>query len=536
MLYNGKYEINPSDIIDGSIKWETTGSGAYIVCEHKGKKYFVKRFTMGPRRPSKSLPVDMFKKYKESADWLENKQKEISALFKAGGITTDKDRIVIEEENFWDEDNMFATVTRLIPDENKDFDYTKLDFATFVKLCKDMASLLIKLHGAGITHGDLKEKNFLIQKKGGELIPYLIDFDSSYPSDYSARKKADGMPLLACPVVYSAGYQSPEIAIYNYQYEEEDTVGDASTITNKTDIFTLAIVFHKLWTGHFPAVVGDSCYVGEAVYCDFEISIDGKFNVELGDKNHCAFSTLLRWMMTKEPDKRPTASQVVDALADAIDVESVFEGKDSSNFDIQPHAVHKNNLEIFDEGVLRKANVKSFRKAVEGGVCKYLVKLKDGSEKLLTADEVISSGYGAAKKGVECALWAEDEEFIELASEQELLKQGVISIEPKQSGYKKYYYVTYLSGGGFSTSRSGLINSSLAKKKVKIVSDLDVDTPWAEHGSAYNTDALSARNIVKVEKVEDGGEKCYLLTKNDGGEEKQTIVKANYMKLFKYID
>ena len=535
MLYNGKYTVKPSDVIDGSIKWEMTGSGAFIICEYKGEKYFVKRFTMGPRRPSKSLPVDMYSKYKEAADWLENKQKEISALFKKKGITTDKDHIVIEEENFWDEDNMFTTVTKLIPDEDKDFDYSMLDFPTFVKLCKDMAKLFVKLHDAGITHGDLKEKNFLIQNKGGELIPYLIDFDSSYPSDFAKRKRADGTPMLACPVVYSAGYQSPEIAIYNYQFEEEETIGDATAITQKTDIFTLAIVFHKLWTGHFPAVVGDSCYVGEAVYCDTEICIDSKFDVELGEKNHCTLSTLLRWMLTKDHTKRPTAQQVFDALSDALDVDSAFEGKDPTNFDTQPHAVHIDSLEIFADDVLRKADVKSFRKVIEGGLFKYLVKLKDGSEKLLGADGVISNGYGAVRKDVECALWSEDEGVIELLPKEELLKQGVLSVEPKQAGYKKYYYVTLLAGGGYSTGKSGLVESKLAKRKVTLVSDIDADAPWAEHGSAYNKEALTARKIVKVEKVEDGGEKCYLLTQKDGSDEKQTIVKINYMKLFKYI-
>lgn len=535
MLYNKKYTINSSDIVDGAIKWQATGSGAYIVADYKGEKYFVKRFTMGPRVPSKSIPEPVYSEQLGIAKWLENKQAEMRKLFK--GLTVNRDHIVVEEENFWDDDNLFTTITRLIPNEAKGFDFTALDQATFIKLCQDITLLIKKIHDAGVTHGDLKDKNILIQNSGDSLVPYLIDFDSSYPSDYATRKKADGKPMLAYPVVFSEGFQSPEIAIYNF---EDEGVIDAATITCKTDIFTLAIIFHKLWTGNFPAVIGDSCAVGEAVYMDTPIKIDSKFNVSLGTTNDSKFSSLLMWMLAKEADKRPTAQQVIDALADKIDIDDVFETSDSAaKFDLEPHDLHKAALDIYTKETLKKKDVKCFAKITEGGQYKYFVKLKDGTEKKLTADEVIECGYGKAKKITKCSLWEEDEKTIELLSLDVISNLGIISIEPKTAGYKKFYFVALRAGGGYTTSAVGLVERGIARRKIISVDpEFDIgsaDKPWSEHGVDYDQDALISRNVIKVEKVTEDGEQKYLLTFKDDKGKRQNVVKISYMKIMKFI-
>lgn len=535
MLYHKKYTINPSDIVDGAIRWQATGSGVYVVAEHKGSQYFVKRFTMGPRIPSESIPEPVYSEQLAIAKWLEEKQAKMRKLFK--GLTVKDDHIVVEEENFWDEDNLFTTVTQMIPNEVEDFDYTALDQATFVKLCQDMALLIKKTHDAGVTHGDLKDKNILIQFNGGSLVPYLIDFDSSYPSDYATRKGKDGKPLLAHPVVFSEGYQSPEIAIYN---NEDQGVIDAATITCKTDIFTLAIIFHKLWTGNFPAVIGDSCPVGEAVYCDTPIKIDAKFNVSLGTNNDCKFSSLLMWMLAKDAEKRPTAQQVIDALADEIDIDDMFETSDSAaKFDLEPHEIHKAALEIYTKETLKKKDVKSFLKITEGGKYKYYVKLKDGTERKITVDEVIACGYGKAKKITICSLWEEDENNIELLSLDDISKLGIVAIEPKTAGYRRFYFVALRAGGGYTTSASGLVDNGIARRKI-IAADPDFDinsedTPWPEHGDVYDQKALKSRHVIKVEKVTENGEHKYLLTMKDDKGKKQNVVKVEYMRIMMFI-
>ena len=80
MLFHKKYNVDPSDVIDGSIKWEPTGNGAFIIAEYGGRKYFVKRATMGERYPAKDLAPDIYKTTLEKCNWIENKQKEIKYI------------------------------------------------------------------------------------------------------------------------------------------------------------------------------------------------------------------------------------------------------------------------------------------------------------------------------------------------------------------------------------------------------------------------------------------------------------------------
>lgn len=537
MQYRKKYEIDPSFVDGDVIKWVATGSGTFVIGDYKGNRYFIKRFTMGPRVPAKSIPEPVYSEMLEGAKWLEDKQTDMRKRMKS--LSVDKDHIVVEEENFWDDDNLFVTVTRMIPGENKGFDYTTLDQTTFLALCADMMELLIKIHAVGVTHGDLKEKNVLIRGDSGALVPYLIDFDSSYPSDYGTRKRSDGRPLLAYPVVYSEGYQSPEIAIYNF---EDEGVVDASTITDKTDIFTMALIFHRLWTGDFPAVVGDDCPVGEAVYLDTEIRLSPKMDCVLGPTYENKLSGLLKWMLLKDPAQRPTAAQVKDALLDKLDVNDFFDtGDGASKYDFDPHVIHKNSVEIITKDEFKALNVKAFQKVTVGGQYKYLVKLKDGSEEILTLDQVIAKGYGKSKASSLGTLWPDDDAKYEFVDLSDIEAAGVLSIDARTAGFKKFYFVALRSGGGYTTSGKGLLDRGLVKLKV-IADDASApdpgsfDTPWPEHGSAYDLAVMAKRNIVAAQRVEADGQHVYKLTvAASDGSTKETIVKDGYMRIMRFI-
>ena len=534
MQYRKKYEIDPSFVDGDVIKWVATGSGTYVLGDYKGNRYFIKRFTMGPRVPAKTIPEPVYSEMLEGAKWLEDKQADMRKRMKS--LNVDKDHIVVEDENFWDDDNLFVTITRMIPGENKGFDYTTLDQGTFRDLCVDMAELLVRIHAVGVTHGDLKEKNVLIRNDGGALVPYLIDFDSSYPSDYGTRKRADGRPMLAYPVVYSEGYQSPEIAIYNF---EDEGVIDASTITDKTDIFTLALIFHRLWSGDFPAVVGDDCPVGEAVYLDTEIRLSPKFDCVLGPTFENKFSGLLKWMLLKDASQRPTAAQVRDALLDKLDVNDFFDtGDGAGKYDFDPHPIHKSSMEIATKDEFKAMNVKAFQKVTVGGQYKYLVKMKDGSEEILTLDQVIDKGYGKSKASSVGALWPDDDAKYEFVDLDAIEAAGVLSIEAKTAGFKKFYFVALRSGGGYTTSAKGLLDRGLIKFKIDDPGPNpgDFDEPWPEHGSAYDIAAMAKRNVVGAQKHDEGGQHYYRLTvAASDGSTKETIVKDGYMRIMRFI-
>jgi|GEM_PF-2156112 len=534
MLYHKKYDIDPSFVSGETINWVNTGNGVFAIGTAGGQRYFIKRYTMGPRIPAKTIPDPTYSELLAVAKGLENKQAEMRKLM--SGLNVDVDHVVVEEDNFWDEDGLFTTVTRCIPDEDKDFDFTKVGLPEFLSLCAAMAETIKKIHAAGVTHGDLKPKNIIMQKSGAGHVPYLIDFDSSYPSDYGTRKDKSGKPLLSYPVVFSPGYQSPEIAIYNF---EDEGVIDPATITDKTDIFTLGLIFHELWTGGLPLVIGDDCPVGEAVYLDTEIKLDSKFNVEIGPNNKNKFADLIKWMLVKDIDKRPTADQVVEALCDRLDIGEFFEGAETAaRFDSVPHAVHKDAVEILDKDALKGLGLKALQKVTKGGMYGYYVKYADGTEKTLTVQEIIAAGFAKAKSTAVGALWPDDAAKIEIVSADELAAQGVVSIEPREAGVKKFYYIRLLSGLGFTTSGAGLVDRGLAVRKPEATATATVSedgTPWPEHGSAYNTVEMAKKNVVSVKKTEVDGDHRYTISIGSGTDVKEIVVKIGYMKMMGFI-
>ena len=102
------FEVDPSFVKDsGVIDWEVTGNGEYIVATRKGRRFFVKR-NIHLRFPMKSDPKPVYEIKEASCRILEAKQAELRK--RMSGFDWERDGIVTEEENFWDEDNKFVTV------------------------------------------------------------------------------------------------------------------------------------------------------------------------------------------------------------------------------------------------------------------------------------------------------------------------------------------------------------------------------------------------------------------------------------------
>lgn len=539
MQYHKKYEIEPKYVKDGSVDWHTTGSGAFILCTYRGNRYFVKRFTFGPRYPSKSLPAPVYAQYMAEASRLEDKQKEINTRFKKKGYTFEKDHIVIEDDNFWDDDtNMFVTVTRFVPNGlPDDNDFSTLRQADFMALCLDMAELIRKAHAAGVTHGDLKEKNFFFSQQGGKIVPYLIDFDLSYPSDYGVRTRSDGSSFFPDGAPFSAGYESPELYFYNSQKEDDPDSGDPKTITDKTDIFTLGVVFHKMWTRQFPMSGGSAGSFGQAVYEDSPVVIDPKFNFEIGSANGNKFSSLLQWMFLKDSTKRPTADQVLDVLRDKLDVSDFIEVPGApQKFEVEPHAVHKNSITLLDKDSLKAKGVKVFQKVMRGGQYLYQVKLKDGTELVLDVDQLVEKGYATAKNSALEELWEADAEMYEYVSADEIAKLGIASIARRSVMYRKFYCVTYRTGRTRTGGASDLLRDGIVKKKVvAVTSAATSDSPWPEDGMRYDAEAMGRRNVTKVERVMAGADHKYRITMTGADGTIERVVDAKFMKLMGYI-
>ncbi|MGN1061443.1 MAG: hypothetical protein ACI4QN_06900 [Candidatus Coproplasma sp.] len=522
MRYHGEYEVDSAFIDGGSINWELTGNGEFILGTKGGRKYFIKR-NIHVRYPSKGEPKAVYDKYKAEADAIYNKQKQLAKNM--SGLSSNGDHIVVEEANFWDDENMFATVTAYIDGIlPATYDYTSLSLNEFLNLSKDSTLLLQKLHAHNVIHGDLKEKNIVVAKQKGKYVPYLIDFDSSYATDKIPEWDGIGG---------SEGYQSPEILLYG----SDEGAADSDIITTATDIFTLGIVLHRWWCGAFPSFDLDGGSVGAAVYLDKPVMIANKFDVIIGDNCGATLMSLINWMFAKTPSARPTAEQVLAVLSDNLEVpEEYHNGSDVKPFDTELWTAHKLVAELYAVATLKKKGVKSFKRIKTGcgskGL-KYQVTLSDGTSKTLSIEEVIESKYAKAVTANLDEPW--DEHSIELISPEQISAKGYAKITKIQLSFRKRYMITTNSGLEFDKGYDWLISEGLAKPKIGVI---DADTPWPEHGSTYVPEIMTRIGINSISRIEIGGEHRYKVIYNeivDGKNKVNDKVSGNNLKIMGVI-
>ncbi len=515
MLYHGQYEVDPAFVRDGNIKWEVTGCGTYIIGTKGGRKFFIKR-NSNISFPDPSLPEEARMVYKAQADRIVNKQARLRSLM--SGLTWDNDGIVAEEDNFWDEDSRFTTVTACIPNKLPDnHDFSSLSKAEFLDLAKKAAKALKLLHSRGVIHGDLKEKNLIVGKKGSSLQPYLIDFDSSYP--------ADEIPPYDC-IGGTEGYRSPEILVYECSEGESG----AETITYATDVFTLGLIFHRWWTGSFPDITTDSDSVAVAVYSDEKINLNNKFDTIIGDKSGATFISLINWMLAKEPSDRPTAEQVLDVLEDKKAVPVAYHvGSDVQPIKLELWNQHKNLLTLKTLDELTAMGVVGFEKVNSGGAHKYSVTLGSGEESKLTVEELIAAGYATRAALLIDAPWPEHE--ITFESEDVIFSKGFASIKTTTTFFgKKRYNVTYVSGMSTDVGVEWLIREGVARVKLPDPVEIDADTPWPEHASEYNHERMAKRGVVKISRVDLAGDHRYNIEYGANSSGGARIVEGVYAK------
>ncbi|MBO4963026.1 MAG: hypothetical protein J6C97_04540 [Clostridia bacterium] len=496
MNYYG-YEVLPKYVSpSGDLLWEVTGCGEKILGTKGGKTYFIKRDTSVRGGDLSGLPPKVQEAYKEKADALEFKQKKIASLMK--GLSLRTHHVVVEEDHFWDSSNKFVTITALVPNvvEDDTYDYLKrLSALDFIEFVKKSAKLIADTHACKVIHGDLKVKNIVVSKEGTKYIPYLIDFDCSYPFDMVPTD--DNIPG-------SIGYFSPETQL---RFDEET---EKSEINCKTDIYTLALIWHHWWTGNFPYYddsKGATC-CADASNLGLEFSYDKKFDVKLGDKQGATLMSLVNWMLAPLSQDRPTAEQILEVLNDTLAVPLEYhKGSDAKPFDETVWFEHQKMATLLSQAELQAKGLVSFKKVREAGIggYKYHVILSDGTEQRLDIYGLFDNGYATKKLATVEEAW--DGDFIEFVSPEKMLDKGVVSIKKATLNVAlRPYRLSYANGITITVYKKWLLTEGLAtEKSVSVVAD----TPWPEHGTTYNVLAMAQNGVKSIQRVEIGGEKRY---------------------------
>lgn len=273
-----------------------TSSAHFWQAKKGSSTFFFKRFK-DPRRPSDRVSEAVRKQKNAVCDDFARERKKVLTAIRAcvGGN-------IIAPVEFFEYDRRFYQATEWRQIKAKTLsEISSLPEPTKELLLKTATQNLKVLHSKGIIHLDVKPDNLpvSVNEVNGKLVCTLIDFDSSYFEN-----------SLPSPELTAATdpYMSPELASYKMK---DDRYGNK--VTTKNDVFALAIVFHEYWTGRkFIFERSDDKTNGRYLYQ----AVDNNENIKMASGIPEWLENLLRWMIKKNPNERPSMAEVLEALKD----------------------------------------------------------------------------------------------------------------------------------------------------------------------------------------------------------------------------
>lgn len=285
--------INGYEIVED---FKVAGGMSKISFARKDDKiYFIKEF-LAPKYPTSDSPGSekvKIQKRKECENFEKHHQelnRKIASKCSLGG------NLVFAVDFFRVGACYYKITERIDVSSLSCKEISKLPLEKILLIAKTVTHSLKILHDLNIVHGDLKPDNILIKETSIGYSGKLIDFDDSYFSEEPPKDRES--------VVGTPEYYSPELAMY---IMDEDDEIEGSTLTCKSDIFTLGIIFCEYFTGEKPHIA--SIY-GNIWKC---VSQGGKLSFNLMPPN---VLQLIEDMLQNDIEKRPTISQVFERLKD----------------------------------------------------------------------------------------------------------------------------------------------------------------------------------------------------------------------------
>jgi len=502
-------------------EWKNSNCGKTVKGTKEGKTFFIKKYQT-PVKPENNGALDekTFQRNEQQFNQFISRRTRLNSTLRA--VAGEGGNIVIPAEEFIEGNNYMEAsefVEGVVPDE--ELEEVLASLAPDVKklLMLTAAGALGTVHSKQIIHSDLKLENVLLARnpRSGNYVAKIIDFDSGYFTDDIPDELTGDIR-----------YFSPELAAYGE--EEDDRASLKGTLTTKSDIFSLGIIFHRYLTGEFPQgknlteALQRRKEKGRPIYC-WNILLNGCELVISDAITEPHYRILIEDMLDIDPKKRPTATEVLRRLKSPVTV--VIE---------EPWPDH--NLMLKKDKILADGNLGLKKRDSSSG---HVYELMDnrGRKQTLTKDELVGKGYAveiaSAASGASSATgfgepWPEHSFTW---NEAKLTARGFVAADRKAqagiNGYNLYRsdststfftveklkmigYITM--GGAASGAASG---GAPARAATPTPPPVEAATtfcePWPEHNVAMDIDLIKSKGYTGSRQELRGTIKGYLFFK-----------------------
>jgi len=418
--------INGYSIDLDSMKSST--SGTIGVAKKDGTKYFCKRINK-PVEPCDNGALSAKAMEANQALFNDFKRRKTRLNTVLRGVAGIGGNIVypLEEAVY---DHHWTEFYEYIEDAVPEGDYAKVIAGLSDKekqmVLKVAIGSLQTLHSQHIVHADLKLTNImLVKKSSGTYASKIIDFDGAFFED--------DVPLDS--ITGTVNYYSPELAIYSSNEDPEFREKFRSMISTKSDIFTMGIVLHEYLTGVKPEPDGLPSQLqkrkdaGKFIY-PWEVLLthdEGQppHQLVISDKiNEPAYVALISDMLCLEPERRPSATEVLKRL-------------NSKELPIESGVWPEHRIVILPEEL--KGRVIGLRKLEQAGddetVHLYEMIEPDGRRFVKSAEELVAAGFAQRAES-----WAPPRAEDAIEWNIEKLKRAYTSVEPaEEAGVYQLY-------------------------------------------------------------------------------------------------
>lgn len=280
------YAVN-GFVIRNPLTTNNAGNCTWGYAEKYGRQFFIKQF-LNPKFPKPD--ADMYESTRarmveQCEKWYSAHSRVYKAILECGGSN------IVNPLDFFNYENTYYLVTEKISSCGVSFmDIYKRSDEQKQLILKILAYEISRLAEKNVIHSDLKPDNLILKETvDGFFTVKIIDFDASF---------LENEPPEPDDLTGDQVYFSPEMILY--MNEEEVTV------TPKSDVFALGVLFHIILCGKLPGCGEVYDCLGHAVLNGDKPQISGDIDKGLRE--------IIGDMLCAAPEKRPDAFEVFRRL------------------------------------------------------------------------------------------------------------------------------------------------------------------------------------------------------------------------------